>query len=271
VDTCNISVSYLEQVAEWNRRDDPIAPRNGYYLSLSLQEGGGPLQGDFNFLRVLPDVRVYRSFGNNDRLTFAARLRLGTLLTPVTAAGGREESAVVNRFFGGGGVAMRGFNARRLSPMNVSNPTAEQPEDRTVPIGGNSLVETSLEMRFKLFGELSLAAFHDSGLVGAGPLNFGPHQSDVRRESSRIFGDFHYQAVGIGLRYATIVGPVRLDLARRLNIGRPLPILDPGTGDVTSQGGLGDCFGLGGSSTEREYAGAPEGLCTFFLSIGEAF
>lgn len=289
-DTCNISVSYLEEVAEWNRRDDPIAPRNGYYLSLSLQEGGGPLQGDFNFLRVLPDVRFYHSFGENDRLTFAARLRLGTLLTPITAAGEREESAVVNRFFGGGGVAMRGFNARRLSPMNISNSTAEQPSDRVVPIGGNSLVETSLELRFKLFGDLSLAAFHDSGLAGVGPLNFGPHQSDVRRESSRIFGDYHYQAVGLGLRYDTIVGPVRLDLARRLNIGRPLPIFDPTSGGgPTVVPGLGDCFGLGVKqrqvpdptptdpnhvrvvNVEREYAGAPEGLCTFFLSIGEAF
>jgi translocation and assembly module TamA len=273
-DTCNISVSYLEQVAELNRRDDPIAPRNGYYLSLSLQEGGGPLQGDFTFLRVLPDVRAYHSFGTNDRLTFAARLRLGTLLSPVVTneAGEhiRQESAVVNRFFGGGGVAMRGFNSRRLSPMNISNTTAEQPSDRIVPIGGNSLVETSLEMRFKLFGDLSLAAFHDSGLVGVGPLNIGAHRSEVRGESSRIFGDYHFQAVGIGVRYATIVGPVRLDLARRLNIGRPLPIFDPTTGMATTQGGLGDCFGLGGSK-EHDYAGAPEGLCTFFLSIGEAF
>ncbi|HZI04192.1 MAG TPA: POTRA domain-containing protein, partial [Archangium sp.] len=62
-DTCNISVSYLEQVAEWDRRDDPIAPRNGFYTALSLQEGGGPLQGDYTFLRVLPDVRGYYTFG----------------------------------------------------------------------------------------------------------------------------------------------------------------------------------------------------------------
>jgi translocation and assembly module TamA len=53
------------------------------------------------------------------------------------------------------------------------------------------------------------------------------------------------------------------------------------TGRPTNNvGGLGDCFGLGGTDEKdpdtnqfvgREYAGAPEGLCTFFLSIGEAF
>ncbi len=283
-DTCNISVSYLEQVAEWDRRNDPIAPSNGYYTTLSLQEGGGPLQGDFTFLRVLPDMRVYQTFGPNDRFTVAARLRLGTLLTPViTNELGeriREESAIVNRFFAGGGASMRGFNSRRLSPMNLINRTAEQPTDRVVPIGGNSLLETTVELRYRLFGDLVLAAFHDSGLAGAGPLNFGARQDDIRRESSRVFGDYHYQAVGIGVRYLTIVGPVRLDLARRLNVGRPLPIFDPATGADTTVGGLGDCFGLGGSEDRdpgtgrfegREYAGAPEGLCTFFLSIGEAF
>ncbi|HYO59569.1 BamA/TamA family outer membrane protein [Archangium sp.] len=278
-DTCTISVSYLEQVAEWDRRDDPIAPTRGFYTALSLQEGGGPLQGDYTFLRVLPDVRGYYTFGPKERFTLAARLRLGTLLTPVVTneAGERirQESAIVNRFFAGGGASMRGFNSRRLSPMNISNPGAEQPSDRVVPIGGNSLVETSVELRYKLFGNLSLAVFHDSGLVGAGPLNFGPRQADVRRESSRIFGDYHYQAVGLGLRYLTIVGPVRLDLARRLNIGRPLPIFDPATGGATALGGLGDCFGIGGTkvgdSANNLYAGAPEGYCTFFLSIGEAF
>ncbi|WP_375768001.1 BamA/TamA family outer membrane protein [Archangium gephyra] len=279
-DTCNISVSYLEQVAEWDRRNDPIAPRNGFYTALSLQEGGGPLQGDYTFLRVLPDVRGYYTFGPKERFTLAARLRLGTLLTAVvTNEGGeriRQESAIVNRFFAGGGASMRGFNSRRLSPMNrVSDDEDLAPVDRIVPIGGNSLVETSVELRFKLIGNLYLAAFHDTGLVGAGPLNFGSHQSDVRKESGRVFGDYHYQAVGLGVRYVTIVGPLRLDMARRLNIGRPLPIFDPATGAATTEGGLGDCFGIGGveanAAEGNTYAGSPEGLCTFFLSIGEAF
>jgi translocation and assembly module TamA len=273
---CNISVSYLEQFIELNRRDDPLAPRRGFYASLSLQEGGGPLLGNYDFVRVLPDLRGYYTFGPKDRFTVAARLRMGTLLTP---AG--QDSAIVNRFFAGGGASMRGFNTRRLSPMSEINAAADQPSDRDVPIGGNSLVETSVELRVKLFSELTLALFHDSGLAGNGPLNFGAHQSDIRMESGRIFGDYHYQAVGLGLRYATIVGPIRVDVARRLIIGQPLPILGSTPGETKTIGGLGDCFGVGVKQTtnaegktvnvERKYAGSPEGFCTFVLSIGEAF
>ena len=275
--TCNIAVSYLEEFIEWNRRDDPIAPRRGYYASLSLQEGKKELLGgNFSFLRVLPDVRYYYTFGPRDRFTLAARVRMGTLLTPTHPDGTHEDSAIINRFFSGGGASMRGFNTQRLSPMNIINGSAEQPSDRVVPIGGNSLVETSVELRAKIIGDLSLAVFHDSGLAGLGSLTFGPHQDDVRLESGRLFGDYHYQAVGAGLRYSTVVGPIRLDVARRLNIGKPLPILDP-TSSLTTLGGFGDCFGLGvkkdadNKNVESKYAGSPEGYCTFFLSIGEAF
>ncbi|MBM7113492.1 autotransporter assembly complex protein TamA [Archangium primigenium] len=286
-DRCNISVSYLEQFIELNRRNDSLAPTQGYYASLSFQEGGKFLGGDYDFVRVLPDVRGYYTFGPSERFTLAARLRLGTLLTSVEG-GVRTDSAIVNRFFSGGGASMRGFNSRRLSPMNVLNLDAEQPSDRVVPVGGNSLVETSVEVRARLISDLSLAVFHDSGLTGSGALTFGPRQDDPLKESGRIFGDYHYQAVGLGLRYNTVVGPIRLDVARRLNIGRPLPIFFSAPGQTTTIGtigGLGDCFGLGVKkqtitgpdgtprtvNVEREYAGAPEGLCTFFLSIGEAF
>ncbi|WNG30364.1 BamA/TamA family outer membrane protein [Cystobacter fuscus] len=263
---CNISVSYLEQFIELNRRDDPLAPRRGFYASLSLQEGGGPLLGQYTFVRILPDLRGYYTFGPKDRFTLAARLRMGTLLTP---AG--QDSAIVNRFFLGGGASMRGFNSRRLSPMSKISTTSEEPVDQLVPIGGNSLLETSVELRVKLFSELTLALFHDSGLAGLGPLNFGPHKDDPRLESGRVFGDYHYHAVGLGLRYATIVGPIRVDVARRLNIGQPLPILGSTPGEVTTLGGWGDCFGINKSDKKENYAGSPEGLCTFFLSIGEAF
>ncbi|HEX8705725.1 MAG TPA: polymerase, partial [Myxococcaceae bacterium] len=72
-----------------------------------------------------------------------------------------------------------------------------------------------------------------------------------------------YHAVGLGMRYLTVVGPIRFDIARRLNVGPPLLV----TGGAPTSSGT--CFGLGSKKTD--YAGAPEGLCTIQLSIGEAF
>jgi translocation and assembly module TamA len=251
---CTIRLSYLETTVQWDRRDDKLEPRNGYFAALSVQGGGGPLFGDFTYIRLLPDLRYYRSFGLEQRLTLAGKLRLGTLV-PFTNKQTREkQSSIVNRFFSGGGSSMRGFNSQRLSPQVAVDAT--RPEAGTVPVGGNSLWESSLEARYRMTANLVVATFLDSGFVGNESLS-------LQRVSP--FGSQLYHAVGLGLRYLTVVGPIRVDIARRLNIGPRLPV--EGVGYIYPASGT--CFGLG--SPKTDYAGAPEGLCTFQLSIGEAF
>ncbi|EAU64371.1 BamA/OMP85 family outer membrane protein [Stigmatella aurantiaca] len=253
---CNIALSYLETTIEWDRRDERTEPRNGFYAALSIQAGGGPLQGDFTYIRLLPDVRYYYSFGEQQRLTVAGKLRMGTLVPYRNEETGLRQSSIVNRFFSGGGSSMRGFNSRRLSPLTPLNP--DDPETTTVPVGGNSLFETSLELRYRVTESLVVASFWDTGAVGTDSLSFGGNSP----LNNRL-----YHALGLGLRYLTLVGPIRLDIARRLNIGSPLPI-EP-SGSTYTLPSSGTCFGLGGK--KREYAGAPDGLCTIQLSIGEAF
>ncbi len=254
---CGIELSYLEATVEWDRRDDKTEPRNGYYAALSVQGGGGPLFGDFTYIRLLPDLRYYHSFGLAQRLTVAGKLRMGTLIPYKNSETGREQSSIVTRFFSGGGSSMRGFNSRRLSPQIAVVPEFEEgepvPPAITVPMGGNSLFETTLEVRYRLSESLVVASFWDTGYVGRDPLSLG----------GEAFRNRLYHAVGLGMRYLTVVGPIRFDIARRLNVGPPL--LVTGSGYTSS----GTCFGLG--SKKSEYAGAPEGLCTIQLSIGEAF
>lgn len=244
---CNIALSYLEQTIEWDRRDDPAEPRAGFYAALSLQEGGGPLQGDFSYVRVLPDLRYYHSFGEARRLTVAGRVRLGTLIT----LGDTEDSSIVTRFFSGG-PGMRGFNSRRLSPYTVF--TDQDGRVQTVPIGGNGLFETSLEVRYRMTENLVLALFYDTGTVTVGQFDLGEISSNL------------YHAVGVGLRYLTVVGPIRVDIARRLNVGGGALPPVPSNAPLSSRG---SCFGIGDAGVN--YAGAPEGLCAFHISIGEAF
>ena len=274
---CNIFLSYLEQVVEWDRRENHVDPRiskleptDGYYLSLSLQESGGPLGGSFTYLRILPEVRGYASFLDGDKLTLAGKVKTGTLL-PFAHKDGHwgwappENSPIVTRFFSGGGNSFRGFNDRRFSPMELTSPQPGNSKLRyePVPVGGNALVESSFEVRYT-WGDFIFAAFLDAGLVTRESLQFsGPY-----------LGRNMQYAVGLGIRYRTLVGPIRVDVARRLNLGGPLEVFGPPGVDL-SHLYLPDsgCFGLFQPSPGRlyTYAGSPEGQCTFHLSIGEAF
>ena len=254
--SCIVVLSYIEEVITWDHRDKPLEPRNGFYTSLSLQEGGGPLQGDFGYLRVLPDLRAYLSFLDDKSLTFAARLQVGELW-PISG-----ESAVVIRFYGGGANSMRGFSERRLSPLlEAPAPGTHPPVTETVPIGGNGMFMGSFEVRYSVLDNVRVATFVDVGQV-----------------TSNLFGLSDLPgvlwAVGVGLRYLTPIGPIRLDLARRLPFGT-LPTLyttDPATGAINPGNNSypvdESCFGFFGSHPVTPVS---DGACTLQISIGEAF
>jgi translocation and assembly module TamA len=270
---CDTALSFLEVAVAWDRRDDRIEPREGYYLGLSVQKGGGPLfGGTYQYVRLLPDVRYYQPLDEERRLVLAAKVQLGTL-NPA----GDGRSSIVTRFFSGGATAMRGFNGQRLSPLaalprqvdedgdGVPDVLSQNEQWDTVPVGGDSLFESSLEVRYQFTESLMAAAFYDSGLVAI---------ENFSARGPRLFGPDHYHALGVGLRYLTVVGPIRVDIARRLNIGRGLPVSTPGY----IYPGSGGCFGLGRRWTTSgprtrgaTFAGAPEGQCALHLSIGEAF
>lgn len=266
-DPCVLTLSYLEQIVAWDRRDDPLEPRSGHLLSLSLQEGGGPLGGDFSYLRVMPEARGFVSVGDDDLFTFAARLRVGAL---IPTSGDASSSPAVSRFYGGGAMSMRGFGMRRLSPLLLLPTEPNNDASRiAVPIGGNGLIEGSFEARTPVRPQLLAAAFVDFGTV--------------TRERVAVQDVARMQwAGGLGIRYLSPVGPIRLDLAVRLPVGRPPPLFDTDGQEITyrfRQGGgvepgteTGEnietsCFGIGGGA--RSWV--RDGLCAIHISIGEAF
>ncbi len=266
-DPCLVLLSFLEQTATRDTRDSALEPRRGNYLSLSLQEGGGPLGGDFSYVRILPEVRGYHTLGEDDRFTFAARLRAGSLLT---RSGRPEESAVTTRFYSGGSMSMRGFAMRRMAPMLLVPIEGEATEKLALPVGGNGIIEGSFEVRARLRQSWLLASFADFGSVTRERLPTG--------ELHRLLW-----ALGLGVRYLTPVGPLRIDLAFRLPIGRPPPLYAPNGAEITyAKGGPNEyvygretganvnksCFGIGGNSARTW---VKDGMCAFHISIGEAF
>ena len=140
----------------------------------------------------------------------------------------------------------------------------------TVPIGGNGMFESSVEFRYN-FPRTSfvLASFLDTGFVTSEDVVKG-----VQHQGFSYFTKNMQYAVGVGLRYRTPIGPLRFDLARRLNIGPSLPITQS-TPPVNPPGPQNGFFGITcgpfcGQSTPGS-AGYPEGVWSFHFSIGESF
>lgn len=258
-------LQYLEQQVVYDRRDDPLEPHEGVYAALSLQQGGNTLAGGtflfFNFFRLTPELRGYVSFFEK-RFTIAGRTRLGLMFT-------RSGSAPIPVRYFSGGNEMRGFSSRRLAPYDVvprtdctdfaldaaNRMTGVCPGNGEVlPVGGNTLFEAGVEFRWNVWEWITIATFMDAGYVTGAPI------------SSNLFAALNY-AVGIGGRFRTPIGPIRVDLAARLPFGAVLERAGPPRQNAVSRGCF---FGLGAGQSDV-YAGSPEGQCAFHVSVGEAF
>ena len=204
-------LSYFEQRFTLDLRDDPILTTKGFYFGISLQEGFSFRGNGSSYLRVLPEARAFANLPHH--LVLAGRARVG-IAQPL--AGG--DVPIVAKFMSGGPTQMRGYYTRALSPVILYN-------GYYLPVGGNGLIDGSVELRFPISGNLGGAVFLDFGNVTS------------RVAEALDVANLQY-AVGAGLRYMTVFGPIRLDIAGRLprlNDGQPgvqleqlgLPLNDP--------------------------------------------
>jgi outer membrane translocation and assembly module TamA len=118
----------------------------------------------------------------------AYRLKLGSL----KLLDEKQAAPLEERFYAGGSSSVRGWSRLQLGP-----------QDQNKPIGGKSLVEGSMESRFRIIGPFGAAFFVDFGQVWRTSLTYK-------------LNDLHY-ATGLGLRYDTPIGPIRLDAAAKIN------------------------------------------------------
>ncbi|WP_026088186.1 autotransporter assembly complex protein TamA [Bartonella rattaustraliani] len=138
-----------------------------------------------NFVaKITVEGRSYLSLDEKDRIVFAARAKLGTIL-------GSNSVQIPSDmlFFAGGGGSVRGYAYRNIG-VKTNNDAV---------IGGRTLVEGAAELRFSLTNKIGLVSFLDGGFVG--------EKTDFDFPQKVKWG------AGVGGRYKTSLGPLRVDLA----------------------------------------------------------
>lgn len=190
---------------EYDTRDSTLDPTRGIRTSATF-EPIYDFENSRGFFIGKSALSAYKSVGPAKRVVLAGRVAGGTVqgadLTDIPAD---------RRFYAGGGGSIRGYAYQAASPR-VANGDL---------LGGRSFVETSLEVRFKITEKIGLVPFIDAG--GA----FTTAQPST--------GNDFFVGAGLGLRYLTPVGPLRLDVA--------VPLDDiPNEPDFGIYVGLGQAF-----------------------------
>ncbi len=186
--------------------DDLLDPHTGFRLSGRLSPEVSLSGKAFGYARAQIDASGYVPVGR--KVVIAGRARIGS-----TVGAAREDIAPSRRFYSGGGGSVRGFGYQEIGPRNILDQ----------PIGGRSIAEFSLEARIRLpifGGNFGVVPFVDAGNIYTGSV---PKFTGMR------------VGAGVGLRYYSGFGPIRID------VGTPLG-RRKGESIVSVQVSLGQAF-----------------------------
>ncbi|WP_445193437.1 autotransporter assembly complex protein TamA [Sphingomonas sp. Tas61C01] len=178
-------IGALPTTLNYDGSDDLLNPTRGFRLGGRVSPELS-LQGKvFGYTRVQLDTSAYQPVSTS--VVVAGRLRFGTIV-----GAPRDQIAPSRRFYAGGGASVRGYAYQAIGPRDVNND----------PIGGRSLTEFSIETRVKAFGNFGIVPFIDGGNIYTSPL---PKLSDFQL------------GAGVGVRYYSNFGPIRIDVGTPLN------------------------------------------------------
>lgn len=199
----HVRLSTLSANLTRDTRDNPLDEHKGVLQSAELDVNATKLGSSLNFAKFTGQAAFYKQSFRN--IVFANSLRIG-LAQPYA----NSRVPLSEEFFTGGGNSLRGFPLDGAGPQRqvdvCSSGSSSDCVKILVPSGGNELLLINAEARIPLPIKkgLSLVTFYDGGNVFP---TVGFHD----------FMSLYSNNVGLGLRYATPVGPVRIDLGRNLN------------------------------------------------------
>jgi outer membrane protein assembly complex protein YaeT len=276
-----------------DKTDNPFEPRSGFRTQFDLEHASSYTLSDFRYNRGAGDIAGFLPIGR--RSAIGAHLRLGlvsALASTAEAVGVGSDPLGANsilhprkRFYAGGSQSVRGYAEGQLGPRVLTvpaaklladdslnplcraatiakcNPNAAPFRDRDFeprPLGGNRLIEASMEFRFPLFASLIGATFVDGAYLAQ---NTSP---GLPKSKTAV-------TPGFGVRYLSPVGPVRIDVGINPSKREQLPVV---TEDVANGGrGLVTLDASRNYSPTQGSGGLNSVLSrlTLHLSIGEAY
>jgi len=155
-------------------RDSEMDAKNGYYGSLYVEKSMKQLGSEIDYLKMLAEVRYIKEF---KPMVWAFKVKAGTL---------SEETPPFKHFYLGGAMSNRGYEYRDLGPHSSG-----------YPIGGLTIVDASLESRYYVSENFAVVGFFDASKLSL-------EINDFSKE--------WYNSYGLGLRYLSVIGPLRLDV-----------------------------------------------------------
>lgn len=171
----------------YDTTDNPLDPTRGVRLSATVNAYPKLMGSTIDLFEGRVAGSAYYALDEQADYVLAGRLAAGSL-----AGAPLAEIPDAHRFFAGGGGSVRGYGFNTISPMMFGQIT-----------GGRSLIEGSAEVRVRITPTIGLVPFFDFGTAS--------------RSSLPGFDDYVGYGAGLGLRYLTPVGPIRLDVATPLN------------------------------------------------------
>lgn len=184
------SKSVLKLGLRHNTTDALFSPTKGSVSTFVIEDAGRFLQTKFEYFKLSGEHKLYHQFKRGT--VMAVRFLAGTM-----KGRGSRPTPPDERFFSGGSFSVRGWQRQLLGPVRPDT------LGNSLPDGGNSIIEGSIEFRKAIYKKFSGVMFLDYG-------NVWPEWNGFD------FSDLHY-AIGGGLRFDTVVGPIRFDFAWKVN------------------------------------------------------
>lgn len=188
-----------------DKRDSILDAKQGYYIGWNVEFSDYALGSTINYLKTNLEARKIFSYDETSILKnfiFATKANIG-----VINDFNKNNIPIFKRYFAGGSFSNRGYAYRRVGEKDKSGAN----------IGGNTLIDYSLEARYKTTKSLWSVLFLDSTLLN---------------KKSLIFNGEYKPSIGLGLRYDTIIGPVRADIAIPLREKDKSPVFHISFGQV---------------------------------------